>query len=262
MKIGSEQVKKLVDQLGADQQVKSYQANQALEKIVWESGAPGRDDERPVIAKTLAAELVATREVKGDRGRTERQPLHSSDVRRQICRHLAAVAAEPELEALRKALDDLEVREMARWALDRMTGDGVTKALVKAAVEGIGGEFRIGAINALARRAGAEVVSALQTCAKDADRSIQLAACEALASHSNADSDAVLSAAGKGGGRNRLRMTKARIRLAEKLAHAGQQSAAEKIYHAILNEKPDRPQASAAQSGLQRISRSAAGNGS
>jgi hypothetical protein len=248
-------VAKLVEQLGAADQVKAYQANSALDTLVWQSGT----SERSALAEALAAELAATKETGKNRDdKPILAPKHPAEVRRQICQHLAAVAGDAQVAVLRQALDDLDVREMARWALDRMTCSAATQALITAAVEAVGVEFRIGVIGALARRSGPAVVAALKQCAQESDPRIALSACEALCSHADPAIDPVLTAAGRRLDRSRTRVQRARIRLAETLAKANRPDAAERVYHDVLRDKPEKPQAQAAERGLGQRGRRAA----
>ena len=152
-----------------------------------------------------------------------------------------------EAPALKQSLADFESRELARFALDRMTCQAATDALAEAALEAVGAEFRVGVVNALGRRSGSGVVNALKKCATDADPHVRLAAAEALANHPDASADELLVAAGKqSGDRAALRMAKARIRLAEGLVRAGQQEAGKKIYQAVAQSDAEGPQKKAA----------------
>lgn len=252
---------KLVADLGADDSVKAYRADRSLTDLVHRAGGPKGQAERAAHAKALAAELAATREAGTDRrGKPTREPKHSSKVRREICRHLSMVAGPPEVAALRQATGDLEVREMARWTLERMTCPEATAVLIDLATGGVGDEFRIGAINALGRRCcgDAKVVETLRKCAGDDAFAVRMAACDALANHPAADSDATLLAAGKQGEGQAARharrhIAKARVRLAETLVRAGQKAAGKKIYQAVLADKIDEPQKKAAQRGLEQL---------
>jgi HEAT repeat protein len=254
-------IAKLLADLGSDDSVKAYRADRALVELVHRAGGPKGQADRAAHAKALAAELVATRDAGKDRrGKPIREPKHSAKVRREICRHLSMVAGPAEVAALKQAAGDLDVRDMARWALERIDAAEATAALIELAATGVGDEFRIGAINALGRRGcgDAKVIETLRKCAGDEDFAVRMAACDALANHPAADSDATLLAAGKQGEGQaarhaRRQIAKARIRLAETLARAGQKAAGKKIYQAVLADKIDEPQKKAAQIGLQHL---------
>lgn len=242
----------VVEKLGSTEQVQAYQARRSLEELIGLAGGPGQRK----IARTLAQELNANRERK-DGEKTIQEIKYSPKVRSEIARYLALVGGDEEVPALEKAMEDLEVREAARWALDRMNGAAATAALAKAAVDGIGPDFRIGAINALGRRSGPEVLAALKQCAADPYLEIRLAAAEALANQSDASSDSLLVDAAKGSGvlqeRARTRLTKARLRLADAVAVGGDKAAAKQLYEAILAANPDEPQKEAASRALAQL---------
>ena len=254
-------VEQIVDQLGSSDQVKAYQARQALVKLTSEAGAPGNNQRREELAAALAKALSQTKEVKDPKKPNDKpQDVASrpANVRGLIARALASVAGEAEVSALQAALADFEVREMARWALDRMTCQGATDALVEAATKGIGVEFRVGAINALGKRNGSSTTAALRECAKDSDYEIRLAAIEALANHSDAANDEVIagvSPEGPAGSGRRVnkRVARSRIRLADRLAKAGQKDAAKKIFAAVADGKADEAQKKAARVALAEL---------
>jgi HEAT repeat protein len=150
-------------------------------------------------------------------------------------------------------MQDFEVREMARWALTRMTSPAATAALVEAASAGIGNEFRIGAINWLADRSGSKVTETLRTCLSDPTPEIRLAAVEALANHADPQADAAIVQAAANYPRAARRVVKARLRLAEKLVAANQQGAARQIYQAVASGKFDEAQKKAAAAALARL---------
>lgn len=245
-------VEQLSDQLASSDQAKVYRAKRALADLTAAAGAAGKDKERAELAASLA-KIVAATKPKGGKDKTP-VPAYSARVRDEICRALAAVGGDMEAPALKQALADFESREMARFALDRMTCQAAADVLAEAALQSVGAEFRVGVVNALGRRSGSGVVDALKKCATDADPHVRLAAAEALANHADASADELLVAAGKhAGGRAALRATKARIRLAETLVRAGQKDAGKKIYQAIAQSNARAPQKKAAQQALSQL---------
>ena len=54
-------VEQIVDQLGSSDQVKAYQARQALVKLTSEAGAPGNNQRREELAAALAKALSQTK---------------------------------------------------------------------------------------------------------------------------------------------------------------------------------------------------------
>lgn len=212
------------------------------------AGATGKAAERAELAAALAKALTAKNE-KGD------APKYSVKARDELARTLSEVADDMEVAALKVALVDFNAREMARFALDRMTCQAATDALADAALNAVGVEFRIGAINSLALRSGSQVVDVLKACAGDNDPEIRLAAAEALANHSDASADPLIVELAKHGGlRAQSRVSKARVRLAAKLAAGGQKDAARRIYQSIAqSDSAAMPQKTAATIGLAQL---------
>jgi hypothetical protein len=241
-------VNELADQLSSDDQSTVHRAKRALTEMAAAAGAPGKAGERAELAASLAKALTVKNE-KGD------APKYSIKTRDELARTLSEVAGDMEVPALKEALNDFSAREMARFALDRMSCQAATDALADAALNAVGVEFRIGAINALAHRSGSQVVDVLKGCAGDNDPEIRLAAAEALANHSDVTADPlIVELARHGGLRAPLRVSKARIRLAAKLAAAGQKDAAKQIYQSIAqSENVAAPQKKAATIGLAQL---------
>ena len=247
-----ESIDKLVEQLASDDQIEVYRAKRELSDLLAQAGAPGQDAQRAEVAAALVTSLNATKKGKDRRGKEITVPKLSPAVRRQLARYLGLVAAEPEIPGIKTALQDLEVREAARWCLDRMTCAAATAALAEVAVDSVGNELRCGAIGALGRRQGQVALDALKTCVKDADADVRLAAAEALANHPDASLDALIAGAGSHG-RARCRATKARIRLAETLARSGNKDGAKRVYQAVLAAQPAEAQKKAAKMGIEKL---------
>jgi aminopeptidase N len=233
--------------LNSNDQPTAYRAKRALANMAAAAGTPGKAGERAA----LAADLAKAETAKNDKGDA---PKYSPKARGDIGRALGEVAGDMEVPALKATLDDFNAREMARFALDRMTCQAATDALADAALNAVGVEFRIGAINALGRRNGSQVVDVLKGCAGDNDPEIRLAAAEALANHADASADPLIVAVGtQAGHRAGLRIAKARVRLAAKLASAGQKDAAKQIYQSIAQSDAAAAQKKAANIGLAQL---------
>jgi len=247
-------IKELVGQLGGDQEA-AFRAYKAIEDIVTRASAPENDKERAAAAADLAAELNAKTEPEKDDKGKEKPPrlIHSARVRSKIARLLGYVAADKEVPALVEALDDLDVREMARFALDRSISPKTTEALINALEDQVGPDFRTGVVNALAKRGCARSLAALKkTAESDEDRPVRIAAVEALANFADPSNDALIAKAAKADcPKCRVRANKARMRLAETLCKAGDKSAARKIYKAICASDACPPQKKAAEMALK-----------
>ncbi|HET6881924.1 MAG TPA: HEAT repeat domain-containing protein [Pirellulales bacterium] len=220
-------VDELAGQLNSNDQPAVYRAKRALAEMSAAAGTPGKAAERAELAAALAKAEIAKNE-KGDAAK------YNPKARGELARSLSELAGDSEVPALKEALSDFDAREMARFALDRMTCQSATDVLCDAALNAVGVEFRIGAIHALGRRNGSQVVDVLKGCAGDNDPEIRLAAIESLSYHTDASADTLMVEVGKHPGqRAGLRATKARVRLAAKLASVGQKDAASRIYQSI-----------------------------
>lgn len=250
-----ENVQALVEQLGSDDQAQDFKAYHQLLMLVSEAGAPGQDSQRAEVAAALASALTATNEHQDDRGNKSYSPKYTADGRGRIARLLSNVGSDDQVPALKQALEAFDTREMARWALDRMTGQAATDALVTAAVEGVGPEYRVGAIGALGRRNGDDVVAALKQCAADEDQEVRLAALEALSNQADPSSDELYVALLESDSlspRARCRTLKARLCLAATLVQA-QADEARRIYEAAAAGSGDAPQVEAARRALEAM---------
>lgn len=253
-------IEQLCKDAASDDQVKAYKARQAANKLLGELGAP-KQSERAAAAAAMAGLLTATKEVsdpKKPKDAPRKEPANSAKIRNATLRFLSSIAGPAEVPAIRQCLDDFDCREMARWALDRMTCAEATDALVAAATSAIGNEFRVGAINALGRRAGSNVVEALKKCCQDSEVEVRYAAAEALANLPDAAYDALITATAKehspGGGRKaKSRLGKARVRLAATLAAAGDKAAAKQLFGSIAESDCDEAQQRAARAAIKRL---------
>ena len=248
-------IKELAKQLGGDQEA-AYRAYKALAEIVTRASAPDNDQERAAAAADLAAELHARGEPKKDKNGKEKPGdlIHSSRTRAKIARLLSYVAGAGQVPALTELLGVLDVREMARFALDRNASTEATDALIKALDEQVGPDFRVGVVNALSKRTGANVLKALKQATQDEDRPVRIAAVEALSRFPDPGHDVLIAEATQADCRRcQARAHKARVRLAETLGKAAKKSAARRIYNAIRSSDADDPEKKAAEIGLKAI---------
>jgi HEAT repeat protein len=247
-------VEMLKDLDNADQAV-AYKTYQMLEMTALAYTARDKAAPREEMAAFLAAELNATDPGGKDNNGNDKPPVprYSMRVRRQIARLLGYVAGAAEVPALAAAMKDLELREEARCALDRNQSEAATEALV-AALDEVGPTFRVGVAGSLAGRSGSSVTKALQALIDDEDGAVRVAAADTLATIPNADSHDVLVTLSKRECRpTRQAAHKARIRLAETLARAGDKAAARKIYQAVRHSEAGEPQKKAAGIGLDSL---------
>jgi HEAT repeat protein len=226
-------------------QAVAFKAVQALWFECYGLLNPARRDERAAFARVLAVELNATitippseeekkkRKNKNKELKPEIKPKHDVSTRSVILRALSFVGGEAEVPEIARTFGDLDLREMARYALDRNPSPAATAALV-AALDDCGPEFRIGVINSLARKGGPVALDAIRKLADDPDPEIRLVAIEAMSRFPDPANDAIMAQAGRiGSERARSRVAKARLRLAENLKDHGHKTAAKRIYQSI-----------------------------
>lgn len=238
-----------IGQLGDKDQATSFAAYYRLEQTVMQASRPGGEATRAALAKTLAGELVA--EVPGGIDqRTKRLkppvPKYPAPVRNQVARLLSYMPCAESVPALTKALGDLEIREMARFSLDRNPSAEATRALLDA-LTALGPTFRAGVVNSLGRRQGPDVLEALRQAAADPDEPVRLAAVEALANFAEPANDGVIARAPVDGRTAQI----ARLRLAGTLHQAGKDRDARAIYTAIAKSSAAPAQKKAAQLALK-----------
>jgi hypothetical protein len=240
-------IEQIATDLASDDQRNAYRAHMALERAEWRAEGGNPAEQRKKLAASIDELLGSTKEAKdpkkpNDKPRTV--PKLPDEARNALIRALSGVGGAADVSVLRKALEDFEVREMARWALDRMPAERAADVLADAATKTVGDEFRIGVVNSLGRKPTTSAASeALKKCLDDNDPEIRIAAAEALANHADAAHDGLIAAAMKNhpATRSRLanRLARARVRLAENLARNGQKDAARKVYQALIADAGD-----------------------
>lgn len=248
-------ISKWVNDLGSEDGPALYQATRGIK----EAALKGTEAERRALAKKLATELAAQKPIAGKSGK---EPKYSPAVRCRLARLLSLVATDQEVPPIVALLADIETRDDARWALERIPDPAATTALIAAAVDGTGPEYRIGAIHSLARRPGEETIISLKKLLHDPVLVIRLAAAESLADRADPTIDMEIAAAAKMdsidavgavGQRAGRQFTKARVRAAQSLLRAGQKESAKKAFQAILASNPPPPQKKACESALAEL---------
>lgn len=242
-------------QLGSDDQAEAHKTYMALLTTVREATKPGQQADRKQLAAQLAAELNATNPGgKDDKGK-DKPPVsrYSDRVRNRIAELLGHVAGAEETPALAAIIKDWDLRETVRCALERVSADEATDALI-AALDEAGPEFRAGVVGSLARRGGAKVSAALQPLVNDIDAPVRMAAIDALGSIPLATNDDVLAPLVKDPcPKCRRAVTQARVHLADLLGKAGDKATAKRIFQAVKKGDADAAQKKAAEIGLKSL---------
>lgn len=208
-----------------------YKGQLALTRAIGEAGTPGNDAKRAEVARKLAEALV----------NGGKYPIAA---RREIARRLGEIGGDSEIPALQSALVDLELRESARGALDRIPTPAATAALVQASKQLLGDRFVIGIVNALGQRSGEGIVAALSDLAKSPNAEIRVAVGEAISQQSDPSGDEIILAIINDKSvpltpQQSGCLAKARVRLAANLNGKGKQADATRILQSILAERPN-----------------------
>jgi hypothetical protein len=246
-------ISELTKDLCSGEQVKAYQARRELTKTAGEAGTDG--EKKSQLAKDLAAALAAITPAKDGRGEPTLESIRFVEGAADLCRALASVGGDMEVPAVEKCLANIDLREAARWCLARMNCQAATDALVKALSNTSGTEFRVGLVNALARKSGSQVVDTLKgVAAGDHEPEMRLAAAEALAEQPTAALDAAIAAVDPGASsRGKARVARARIRLGQSLVRSGDTAGAKTVFAAVAGAEVDEAQKKAAQAALATL---------
>ncbi len=164
-------VSRWIPQLDDWDQASAFFAYQSLEQEVYHASRPGSREEMGALALALAEALSTD---------------ISSSAKRQVARLLSYIPTDASVSHLDAALDDLEVREMARFALETNPSHWATAALIRAL--GLpGATFRAGVVNSLCRHKCVAAETALRKAANDPQEEVRAAARRALAEFDDAN---------------------------------------------------------------------------
>lgn len=169
------------------------------------------------------------------------EPLHPARVRNHLARLLGYLPVDEAIPPLAGALQDLDVREMARQSLERHPSARATDVLI-AAADSAGPVFCAGVLDSLAKRGGPQSLAAIRKAAGDPQAAVRSAALTALAAFPDPSLDSILES-------NNAHV--ARARLAEMLRAAGNEAAAQRIYKSMLGGNAPEAQKKAARIGLK-----------
>lgn len=169
-----------------------------------------------------------------------------------ICKQLSIMGSEASVPVLTDVLGDPKTAELGRYALERIPGPAVDRALREALAK-TKDRTRIGIINTLGVRRDAASVAALRPLALGTDPAAASAALYALAKIADAPAVAVLSEAqGKTKGPVHADAAEAYLQAANRLTARGSAASAVPIYKALYaNRDPGTVQAAALR-GLAR----------
>jgi len=194
----------------------------ALHGLVMYASRPKADDERKMVAETLAAEL---------------KPDRSPELQAFIARQLQWCGRAEEVPALARLLTGERLCEPAAQALLAIGGKEATAALRKA-LGGATGKRRVTIVKALGRLRDASSARAVRKDAGSNDRNLRLVALYALGNMPDPAAIPIeLDAADVKGRFERSQAVDASLRLARRLAAEGNTEDAEKICRHFLSTR-------------------------
>ncbi len=205
------------------EKVEDYKANYLLHAVATYARRPDAEAERKMVTEALAAALEAERPV---------------IVKKHILEELLWLGGEEPVPVLTKLLLDPELYDYAARALEARK----LAAPLRAALPKASGRSRVALLQALGRIRDAEAAPAALADIKSADADLRLAAAEALADIGDAKAVDALLGAAKLDKATAYEMTlaEAALRLAQRLADAGNKDAAKRIYTTLPQQYPGR----------------------
>jgi HEAT repeat protein len=167
-----------------------------------------------------------------------------------VCRELSVVGTEASVAVLAPMLTDANMSDMARYALERIPGDGVDAAL-REALPKAAGNTKIGIVNTLGVRGDKKAVGLLAGMIKDSNEMTAGAAIAALGRIDDpAAKEAIAKAKDEVKGALRAVALDAYIRCADRLAAKGEKDAASAIYKQLYAAGEPEPIRAAALRGI------------
>jgi HEAT repeat protein len=147
-----------------------------------------------------------------------------------VCRELSVIGTEASAPALAPMLTDEKYSDMARYALERIPGAAVDKAL-REALPKAAGNAKMGIINTIGVRGDKEAVGLLSGLVSDANEAVAIAAVASLGRIDDpAATEAIAKAKDKATGALRAQLLDAYLRCADCHVAKGQKDVASAIY--------------------------------
>jgi HEAT repeat protein len=150
-----------------------------------------------------------------------------------VCRELSIIGNDECVPMLAKMLTDEKLSDMARYALERIPGEAVDKALMEALPKAEG-KAKIGIVNTLGERGCRGAVSEMAELAGSSDEMLAGAAISALGKMGGAEAaDALAKAAGRVSDKLKPAVYDACLTCADQMAAEGDKTGARKIYQSL-----------------------------
>jgi HEAT repeat protein len=161
------------------------------------------------------------------------------DAKQFACRQLSVIGSEDSVSVLAAMLGEPETADMARYALERIEGESVDEALLKALPKATGKE-KTGIINTLGARGDGKSVGVLAGLIYDSDVQIATAAVAALGRIADSSAASTLAkATGKTSGKLKQQVLHAYLNCTDNLAKHDKAKALEIYSQAYSSENPE-----------------------
>jgi len=211
------------------EKLKTYDYGQSREALTQLSDhirqAYGKPAELKAIEKALLGVLKSDAKYAG---------------KQYVCRELSIIGTEQSVPALASMLTDEKHSDMARYALERIPGDAVDKALM-AALAQANGKPKIGIVNTLGERGCRKAAPAVGKLVGASDKLLAGAAISALGKIGGPDAlKALAKAKNSTSGSLQMMVYDAHLKCADQLVAEGKKVDALKIYREL--NKPGVPQ--------------------
>jgi tetratricopeptide (TPR) repeat protein len=209
----------------------------ALDRIAYHAGRPGAGEERAAVAAELSKLLANSYPV---------------DARREVAYLVSLVGGADEVPALATLLQNPELADDARMALERIPGPAAGKALT-AALDTAPPELQIRLIQALAHRAEQGATNKLTALARESEHDeVRWASYEALTGFGLLPMEVMPADPGFSPA-ERARFIQGFMRAAQALEDKGESEKAERAYASVAVFPATPEQASTALLGLARL---------
>jgi type 1 glutamine amidotransferase len=147
-----------------------------------------------------------------------------------VCRELSIIGTDQSVPVLAPMLTDQEYSDMARYALERIPGEAVDKALMKALGQATG-KAKIGIVNTLGERGCRAAAADIGKLASSSDPLLAGAAISALGKIGGPDAMKALDAvADSASGPQKLQVYDAYLKCADQMLAEGDKAGAVKVY--------------------------------
>ncbi len=197
----------------------TYEEGQSRAALVDLTTIVGQDSASPEKRKTMEASFIRFLGSNATRAGKD-----------QVCRHLRLIGSTASVPVLTKLLGSAETADMARYALERIPGAVVDRAL-RSMLPKTTGKLKIGIVNTLGRRRDALAVPALKALVTGSDAGVAAAAAAALGNIAAPQAvKALAEVRPKTSGAVRGEVNEAYLRSADAMVERGDRKGAYAIY--------------------------------